>query len=688
MKSAIKIWAVLLIGCVPILSVCQNPTGGSEGEGGFTISLGNASNSRAAVYPPRDFPPGANPTNPPIDDFRFEVTFTPTSAKNSVKQFKFNGDEDLSGTIPAGFYTVVMDVYEIADDSYLYANGSVPGNVEIKKGIITPIIVDVYEAGVVIIDPASVSVGVGSTRQFTATVSGYANQDVTWTLSGGMPGTDIDSGGLLTIDIGETAATLTVTATSVADPDPSKSGTAAVTVVPSGSALWAKTINAGTNANFKAVAVAPDGAVYAAGYQNGTESYDYGGASASGTNSTYNPVLVKYDALGNALWAKTITAGTGSTSFSAVALAPDGTVYVAGSQSGIGSFDYGGVSINGPYTSSNPLLIKYDASGNALWAKTTTVGTGMASFGAIAVDPADGSVYVAGDQSGTGNFDYGSGIIFGSSSSNPVLVKYDTSGNALWAKTITAGTSTAMFYDVAVAPDGSVYAAGFQDGTGPYNYGSGNINGKYSDFNPILVKYDASGNAVWATTTIASSDRAQFNAVAVAPDGAVYAAGAQYYTGSFNYGGASTPISGASPSENPLLVKYDALGSAVWAKTTIASPGLASFGAVTVAPDGAVYAAGRQGSGSFNYGGASISGTGTTNPVLVKYDDASGSAVWATTITAGTSSAYFVATAVAPDNSVYSAGYQYGTTSFDYGGASAPISGTGTNNSVLVKYVR
>ena len=271
-------------------------------------------------------------------------------------------------------------------------------------------------------------------------------------------------------------------------------------------------------------------------------------------------------------------------------------------------------------------MVKYDASGNALWAKTIIAGPSYSSFSAVAV-VSDGSVYAAGYQSGTGSFDYGgaSTPISGTTSTNPVLLKYDASGNALWAKTISASTDNAQFQSVAVATDGSVFAAGYQSGTGSHNYGgaSAPISGAATTINPLLVKYDASGNALWAKTIIASTDSASFSDVAVATDGSVFAAGDQSGTGSFDYGGASAPISGTyAGGLNPLLVKYDASGSGVWAKTIIAGTDLARFNAVTVAPNNSVYAAGHQGAGSFDYGGAStpISGTASIyNPVLVKY---------------------------------------------------------------------
>jgi len=69
------------------------------------------------------------------------------------------------------------------------------------------------------------------------------------------------------------------------------------------------------------------------------------------------------------------------------------------------------------------------------------------------------------------------------------VVKYNSSGVAQWAKTIMAGTNIASFDGVAVDSGGNVYAVGYQYGTGNYNYGSGNIMGTSTDFNPVVVNY-------------------------------------------------------------------------------------------------------------------------------------------------------------------------------------------------------
>jgi hypothetical protein len=396
-----------------------------------------------------------------------------------------------------------------------------------------------------------------------------------------------------------------------------------------GTAQWAGTVTAGNNKSaFNAVATHSSGSVYAAGYQYGNDTYTYGGsASATGTYPIgTNAVLVKYNASGTAQWAKTVT-GSGMSEFRAVAVDASGNVYAAGYQYGTGNYDYGSGNITGTSPYSNAVLVKYDADGTVLWAKTITAGNLDSGFNAAAVD-SSGNIYAAGAQLGNGAYNYGSGNITGSSYTtyNAVLVKYNASGTVQWAKTVTEGSSLSAFYTVAADASGGVYAAGYQSGTGAYNYGSGNIAGTYIGGNAVLVKYNAStGAAQWAKTVTTGSSSSGFAAVAADASGGVYAAGYQVGSGNFNYGSgniAGTASTGySSMGNNAVLVKYNASGTAQWAKTVTTGSNDSYFNAAAADSSGNIYAAGGQaGSGAYNYGSGDTAGTaGNNNAVLVKY---------------------------------------------------------------------
>jgi hypothetical protein len=455
---------------------------------------------------------------------------------------------------------------------------------------------------------------------------------------------------------------------------------------------WAKTVTAGTDiSTFQSVAADGAGNVYAAGFQIGTGTFDYGnGAAATGGFAAANAVLVRYDAAG-AQWAQTVETGSSDSTFHSVAADGAGNVYAAGYQSGTGPFNYGnGVTAQGTFSFSNVVLVKYDAAGNAQWARTVTAGPDSSIFNSVAVDGA-GNVYAAGYQYGTGTFDYGGKTAQGAASgSNVVLVKYNATGDAQWAQTVAVGSGGSVFFSVAA--DGAVvYAAGYQSGTWTYDYGNSvTAQGAASGSNVVLVKYDAAGNAQWAQTVAAGPTiDSIFNSVAADGAGNIYAAGYQYGTGTYDYGNSVT-AQGTHSIHNAVLVRYDAAGDAQWAKTVTAGPNASLFH--SVAADGtAVYAAGYQGGAEvFDYGN-SVTARGTasgSNVVLVKYD-AAGNAQWAQTVAEGSNQASDFNSVAAAGTAVYAAGKQNGTGVFDYGeGKTAQGTSSLGFNAVLVKYPR
>ena len=327
----------------------------------------------------------------------------------------------------------------------------------------------------------------------------------------------------------------------------------------------------------------------------------------------------------------------------------------------------------------------------AQWAQTLTAGTETSGFRSVAV-ASDGSVYAAGSINGTGTYNFGNGVtVTGAANyvNNTVLVKYNSAGIAQWAQTMTTVffASASWFNSVTVASDGSVYAAGVIDGTGTYNFGNGvTVTGTSNADNPVLVKYNSAGIAQWAQTVTVGL-LSGFNSVTVASDGSVYASGYIHGTGTYNFGNGVT-ATGSSTVNNTVLVKYNSGGIAQWAQTV--TTGFSSgFNSVTVASDGAVYAAGHiDGSGTYNFGN-SVTATGATpdaNLVLVKYNSA-GTAQWAQTITAGTSNSEFNSVKVASDSSVYAVGVIDGTGTYNFGNSvTAAGTFTGHSNLVLVKY--
>ena len=326
----------------------------------------------------------------------------------------------------------------------------------------------------------------------------------------------------------------------------------------SGKALWARVPVGSDKSFFYALSTDSSGNVYAAGYQYGSGDFDYGDGVPvkNAANSSDNAVLVKYDSSGNALWAR-VPNGNSYSRFNSVATNGSGSVYAAGYQYTNVVFDYGnGVTATGGYTGNNAVLVKYDASGNALRAMIANGGNNS-SFKSVAAD-SSGNVYAAGYQYGNGSFDYGGVTTSGgyASGNSTVLVKYGSSGNALWAKIANGGNSS-NFNSVATDTFGNVYASGSQGGTGSFSYGTGvTVTGAYSASNALLVKYDASGSAVWASTPSSASNNTDFLAVSLSVNSPVYAAGTQSGNAEVVYGIEASVTGLYSGGANAVLLQY------------------------------------------------------------------------------------------------------------------------------------
>lgn len=462
------------------------------------------------------------------------------------------------------------------------------------------------------------------------------------------------------------------------------------TYINAGLEAWAQGVSTGANiSQFTAVATDSSGNAYAAGFQYGSGSYSYGSQSAAGPcTACNNAVLVKYDATGAAVWASATSGGASTTQFNAIAADNAGNTYAAGFQSGSGAYTYGGQTATAAYAGgNNALLVKYDAAGNALWAQTTSAATNTSEFKAVAVD-GSGNIYAAGYQSGTAPITYGSQSATATYTfANVILVKYDYSGTALWARTISAGSNLSYFYGVAADSSGNVYAVGSQQSTSAFTYGSISATGSFPGTNVVIVKYDTNGTALWANSMSGCSTPSQFNGAAVDGFGNAYAVGYQSGNSACTYSGQSVsgPFAGGF---NAIVVKYDPAGTGVWARSATAASNASEFKSVTVDSSGNIYAAGYQtGNAALLFGTASATGAYASgnNVALVKIDT-SGTALWMRTVSSGGNISQFNGVATDPTGYAFSAGFQTNNITYTYGSQGITGAYASGANAVLVKY--
>jgi len=337
------------------------------------------------------------------------------------------------------------------------------------------------------------------------------------------------------------------------------------------------------------------------------------GSSTLTNAGVYAVLVIKYDPGGNVIWAR----GAGGISQDeglGIASDASGNTYVTGFfQSSTISFGSTTLTNAG---SSDIFIVKYDPSGNVVWAKSA--GGTNADYGSgIGVD-ASGNVYV------TGYF-YSSTITFGSTtltsagSYDMFIVKYDANGNVVWAKRA-GGSNIDMPYGIAVSASGNSYVTGYF-ASATITFGSTTLTNAGS-YDMFIAKYDASGNVVWARGAGGVATDVGFSI-------AVDASGNSFVTGYFNsptltFG--STTLTNAG-SVDMFVVKYDASGNVAWARNAGGAYDEYAFG-IAIDTSGNSYVAGDFLSSTVAFGSILLTNAGSFDTFIVKYD-AMGNVVWA-----------------------------------------------------------
>lgn len=273
----------------------------------------------------------------------------------------------------------------------------------------------------------------------------------------------------------------------------------------SGNPIWAKSFNEPTG-SWKPNDIKTDasGNVYIAGHYT-MPSLTLDGVTLVNENyseATSGPAAFfgKFDPNGNCLWLKgpqsTAQNLTGNFANS-IAVDANGNVYVAGRFNN-STLNFGSVTLTKTaaydYTA-NMFVVKYDAGGTALWGKNAgSAFSNLTIAEAVTLD-ANSNVFVSGFFSNTISFDAIS--ITAGGGSKPYTVKFDTNGNALWAKNITGSDCAGNVYGIDTDSQGNVYLAGMTN-CASLNFGNGVALGMGGIGGVYVVKYNASGQAVWA----------------------------------------------------------------------------------------------------------------------------------------------------------------------------------------------
>jgi hypothetical protein len=207
-----------------------------------------------------------------------------------------------------------------------------------------------------------------------------------------------------------------------------------------GNVKWAKQAvpaSPKSSGHGNSVAIDESGNIYVVGVFVDTISfgpYTLLSTPASDTFTPGNIFIVKYDSMGNVLWARQdvpASKRSGGEAYS-VAVDKNGNAYMTGYF--IDTVSFGAITLYNeriwPSFNGDMFLIKYDANGNVLWAKQSiAASSASASAGKSTAVEGSGNIYVTGYIDDTVKI--GAHTLI-SKNSDPFLAKYTPAGSLIW----------------------------------------------------------------------------------------------------------------------------------------------------------------------------------------------------------------------------------------------------------------
>lgn len=337
------------------------------------------------------------------------------------------------------------------------------------------------------------------------------------------------------------------------------------------------------------------------------------GIASNGFQNTYgggvsDAFLVKFDSLGNRLWA-TYYGGGSEDRGCGVVTDSIGNVFLCGwTTSGTGISFNGFQNVYGG--NEDAFIVKFDGAGNRIWA-TYYGGIGLEYGQSIAVDRG-GNIYL-GDITlnspglASGGFQNVSGGAY-----DAYLVKFDSNGNRLWA-TYYGGSSTENGFSVATDRMNNIYLAGTaSSNTGisfngfQNSFGGGNVDA-------FLVKFSPSGTRLWATYYGGTGDESNYgigqtpSILNVDPSGNIYMGGYTTLSSGISSSGFQNSFGGGF--YDCFLVKFNSNGNRLWGTYYGGNDNEETFGVATDI-SGNVYLSGD------SYSGNAIASAGFQNNLI------------------------------------------------------------------------
>ncbi len=366
-----------------------------------------------------------------------------------------------------------------------------------------------------------------------------------------------------------------------------------------GKVIWVKQMGGLTESDRgRAITVDSAGNVYTTGIFYGTADFDPGPGFEYLTAATmgWSDVFIsKLDKDGSFVWAKSL-GNSGADEGNAIAIGPDGNVYIYGNFDGKVDFDPGSGTFEMTAANTSGFLLNLDKSGDFVWAKQFS-GSGTMLPASMAISPS-GNFYLLGTvMMGDVDADPGAGtkLITAVGMLDPFVIKLDNKANFVWARQFEGGAwEMAIGVNLAIDQNENVLTTGVLMGTFDFDPGPATYPLKAKGGSDIFIsKLDTDGNFVWACASegSASSAVAESNSIAIDSKGNVFATGFFKGTVDFKAGTETSRMTSVKDKNDAFIIKVNAAGNLSWAKQ-LGGDGVCNANSITVDHSGNVYSTG------------------------------------------------------------------------------------------------
>lgn len=330
---------------------------------------------------------------------------------------------------------------------------------------------------------------------------------------------------------------------------------------PSGSLIWARSMESSGFDEGLSITVDGGGNVYTTGQFYGSTDFDPGPSITTlSTNGNFDIFFCKLDSLGNFVWAKSIGSSEpdhGQT----IRIDKSNNVFLAGNFNETADFDPGvgihNLSTLSPYIGS--FIAKFDKDGNYIWAKSIET-----SYINSMILDTNSNIFTVGSFQGTTDFDPSSGIHNETSLGfyDGYICRFDSSGTLIFVKVIN-GYNDETVESIALDKFSNIFTSGSYRDSVDIDP-SGNIDYLHSNGakDIFITKLNNLGNLIWSKSIGGVKDD-KTKEVIVDTLGAIYVVGTFKDTVDFDPSSSSSLMLNAHYylGNDIFILKLDTLGN-------------------------------------------------------------------------------------------------------------------------------